>query len=211
MSRKGDGEEQNKNCNFYPCGYDKKVVPISTKNILEGKTMNSTENKEDNRRIAIIATGGTIDKIYFDAKSEYEVGPPNAIDVLEKFNLQIPYSITSLMRKDSLDLTDADREKIATAVAAEKNSRIVITHGTDTMPETARHIINTGAAVGKTVVLTGSLLPAMFTSSDAIFNLGCALGTVQTAGNGVYIVMNGKVFPGDKVRKNREAGRFEEL
>ncbi len=160
-------------------------------------------------KISIIATGGTIDKIYFDAKSEYEVGPPNAIEVLEKFNLQVPYSITSLMRKDSLDLTDKDREKIAAAVAAEKSSRIIITHGTDTMPETARHIIKQQAVQGKTVVLTGSLLPAMFTTSDAIFNLGCALGTVQTAATGVYIVMNGRVFPGDKVKKNREAGRFE--
>ncbi len=169
----------------------------------------NTKQDIETAKISIIATGGTIDKIYFDAKSEYEVGPPNAIEVLEKFNLQIPYSITSLMRKDSLDLTDKDRERIAAAVAAEKSSKIIITHGTDTMPETARHIISQQAAKGKTVVLTGSLLPAMFTTSDAIFNLGCALGTVQTAAAGVYIVMNGRVFPGDKVKKNREAGRFE--
>ncbi len=171
--------------------------------------MNTPEKSNQTEAITIIATGGTIDKIYFDAKSEYEVGPPNAIEVLKKFNLQIPYTITSLMRKDSLDLTDDDREKIAQAVAAEDNHKIVITHGTDTMPETARHIIERKAAANKTVVLTGSLLPAMFTSSDAIFNIGCALGTVQTAASGVYIVMNGRVFPGDKVRKNREAGVFE--
>ncbi len=161
--------------------------------------------------ISIIATGGTIDKIYFDAKSEYEVGPPNAIEVLQKFNLQIPYTVTSLMRKDSLDLTVNDREQIAAAVAADRNSRIIITHGTDTMPETARHIISCRAAAGKTVVLTGSLLPAMFTTSDAIFNIGCALGTVQSAAAGVYIVMNGRVFAGDRVRKNRAAGVFEQL
>ncbi len=172
--------------------------------------MNNRQKREDNS-ISIIATGGTIDKIYFDAKSEYEVGPPNAIEVLQKFNLQIPYSVTSLMRKDSLDLTDDDREQIAAAVAADKNNRIIITHGTDTMPETARHIINRHAAAGKTVVLTGSLLPAMFTASDAIFNIGCALGAVQSAATGVYIVMNGRVFAGDKVRKNREAGVFEQL
>ncbi len=171
--------------------------------------MNKNDKNTDG--ITIIATGGTIDKIYFDAKSEYEVGPPNAIEMLEKFNLQIPYSITSLMRKDSLDLTKEDREKIATAVATEESNKIIITHGTDTISETARHIISQRAAEGKTVVLTGALLPAMFTSSDAIFNLGCAIGTVQTAASGVYIVRNGRVFPGDKVKKNRKAGRFEEV
>ncbi len=161
--------------------------------------------------ISIIATGGTIDKIYFDAKSDYEVGPPNAIEVLKQFNLQIPYTVRSLMRKDSLDLTDADRDIIANAVAADACRKIVITHGTDTMPETARHIIASQAARGKTVVLTGALLPALFIASDAIFNIGCALGTVQSAKEGVYIVMNGRVFQGDRVRKNRAAERFEQI
>lgn len=160
--------------------------------------------------ISIIATGGTIDKIYFDAKSEYEVGPPNAIQVLDQFNLQVPYTITSLMRKDSLDLTDEDRECIAQTVAADPCRKIIITHGTDTMPETARHIISHGGAKNKTVVLTGALLPAMFSATDAVFNLGCALGAVQKAKPGVYIAMNGKIFMGDKVFKNRELGRFEE-
>ena len=95
-------------------------------------------------KISIIATGGTIDKIYFDAKSEYEVGPPNAIEVLKQFNLQIPYTITSLMAKDSLDLTDDDRQLIAETVAQDPCRMIIITHGTDTMPETARCIIAHG-------------------------------------------------------------------
>ncbi|MCG8549145.1 MAG: asparaginase domain-containing protein [Desulfobacterales bacterium] len=160
--------------------------------------------------ISIIATGGTIDKIYFDAKSEYEVGPPNAIEVLDQFNLQVPYTITSLMRKDSLDLTDKDREHIAQTVAADPCRRIIITHGTDTMPETARHIIAHGGAKDKIVVLTGALLPAMFSATDAVFNLGCALGAVQKASPGVYIAMNGKIFVGEKVIKNRKLGKFEE-
>ncbi|WP_320193897.1 asparaginase domain-containing protein [uncultured Desulfobacter sp.] len=160
--------------------------------------------------ISIIATGGTIDKIYFDAKSEYEVGPPNAIQVLDQFNLQVPYTITSLMRKDSLDLTDEDRERIAQTVAADPCRKIIITHGTDTMPETARHIIGHGGAKDKIVVLTGALLPAMFNATDAVFNLGCALGAVQKANPGVYIAMNGKIFMGGKVVKNRKLGKFEE-
>ena len=159
--------------------------------------------------ISIIATGGTIDKIYFDAKSEYEVGPPNAIAVLDQFNLQVPYTVTSLMRKDSIDLTDEDRQVITETVAADPCRMIIITHGTDTMPETARHIIANGGAKEKTVVLTGALLPAMFSATDAVFNLGCALGAVQKAAPGVYIAMNGKIFLGEKVVKNRKLGRFE--
>jgi L-asparaginase len=87
---------------------------------------------------------------------------------------------------------------------------VIITHGTDTMPETARHIIAHGGAKDKTVVLTGALLPAMFSATDAVFNLGCALGAVQKANPGVYIAMNGRIFMGGKVIKNRELGRFEE-
>ncbi len=161
--------------------------------------------------ISFIAVGGTIDKIYFDAKSEYEVGPPNAIDLLKPFNLQVPCTIHSLMRKDSLDLTDEDRELIARAVDADPCHRIIITHGTDTMPETAAHLIARGVAKEKTVVLTGALLPALFAATDAIFNIGCALGAVQSLPPGVYIAMNGRIFDGARVRKNREAGRFEEI
>jgi len=177
------------------------------------KTKNSHNRFQEERpmdAISIIAVGGTIDKIYFDAKSEYEVGPPNAIEVLNQFNLQIACTITSLMRKDSLDLTDEDRELIAETVATDPCRMIIITHGTDTMPETARHIIAHGGAKDKTVVLTGALLPAMFSTTDAVFNIGCALGAVQKACPGVYIAMNGKIFMGETVKKNRELGRFEE-
>lgn len=159
-------------------------------------------------KIAILTTGGTIDKVYFDAKSEYEVGEPNIENVLGALNLSIEYSITSLMRKDSLDLADKDRELIAIAVTESSASQILITHGTDTMVDTAQcltHITN------KTVVLTGALEPALFKTSDAMFNIGCALGAVQALPSGIFIAMNGKVFSADNVCKNREKNRFEEI
>lgn len=158
--------------------------------------------------ISIISVGGTIDKIYFDAKSEYEVGPPNVEKVLAELNLSITYQVTSLMRKDSLDLTDADRSLIAAAVARDSCPRILITHGTDTMVETARALKD---IAGKTIVLTGALEPALFKTSDAVFNIGCAIGALQALAPGVYIAMNGRIFPGDQVRKNLTLNKFEAL
>ena len=161
-----------------------------------------------NSKISIIAVGGTIDKVYFDAKSQYEVGPPNIERVLGELNLSIAYSVNSLMRKDSLDMTDEDRGLIASAVTSDPCTGILITHGTDTMVQTAlalQHI------AGKTVVLTGALEPALFKTSDAVFNIGCALGAVQALQPGVYIAMNGRVFRAGHVRKNLEKNRFEEI
>jgi L-asparaginase len=158
--------------------------------------------------VSIISVGGTIDKIYFDANSEYEVGPPNIEKVLAELNLAITYRINSLMRKDSLDLTDTDRSLIATTVASDPCPRILITHGTDTMVETAKAL---RAVSGKTIVLTGALEPALFKTSDAVFNIGCAIGAVQVLPAGVYIAMNGKIFPEGKVRKNVLLGRFEDV
>ncbi|MBU1564922.1 MAG: asparaginase [Proteobacteria bacterium] len=158
--------------------------------------------------ITIISVGGTIDKIYFDAKSEYEVGPPNIEKVLAELNLSITYRVNSLMRKDSLDLTDDDRSLIAKTVAEEPCPRVLITHGTDTMVETAKALRN---LVGKTVVLTGALEPALFKTSDAVFNIGCAIGAVQVLPPGVYIAMNGRIFTAGKVRKNLTLNKFEEF
>lgn len=158
--------------------------------------------------ISIIAVGGTIDKVYFDAKSEYEVGPPNIEKVLGDLNLSISYRVNSLMRKDSLDLTDEDRKLIAETVMHDSSQQILITHGTDTMVETAAVLTK---VEGKTIVLTGALEPALFKTSDAVFNIGCALGAVQALVPGVYIAMNGKIFHADNVRKNVKANRFEEL
>ncbi len=159
--------------------------------------------------ISIIAVGGTIDKIYFDAKSQYEVGPPNIARLLGEMNLALDYSVASLMQKDSLDLNDTDRALILKAVQEEPSSRILITHGTDTMVETARYLL--AAAEGKTIVLTGALEPALFKTSDAVFNIGCALAAVQTLGPGVFIAMNGRIFSATNVQKNLVKNCFEEL
>ena len=161
-----------------------------------------------NTKISIIAVGGTIDKVYFDAKSQYEVGPPNIERVLGELNLSIAYSVNSLMRKDSLDMTDEDRRLIASAVASDPCIGILITHGTDTMVQTAEALQH---IAGKTVVLTGALEPALFKTSDAVFNIGCALGAVQALPPGIYIAMNGRVFRAGHVRKNLVKHRFEEI
>lgn len=158
--------------------------------------------------ISIISVGGTIDKIYFDAKSEYEVGPPNIEKVLAELTLSITYRVHSLMRKDSLDLNDDDRALIAGTAADDPCPRILITHGTDTMVETAKAL---RGIAGKTIVLTGALEPALFKTSDAVFNIGCAIGAVQVLPPGVYIAMNGRIFVEGKVRKNLTLNRFEEL
>lgn len=158
--------------------------------------------------VSIIAVGGTIDKVYFDAKSRYEVGPPNIARILGELNLSISYTVNPLLRKDSLDLTDADRQLIYDAVLADPSPRILITHGTDTMITTARHL---AAIPAKTIVLTGAMEPALFKTSDAVFNIGCALAAVQILPPGVYIAMNGAIFAADRVVKNLDQSRFEEL
>ena len=159
--------------------------------------------------IKILTTGGTIDKIYFDAKSTYEVGEPNIEKVLAELPLNIDYSITSILQKDSLEITSADRDLIVAAVQDTEEKRIIVTHGTDTMVETAQALQN---VVGdKTIVLTGALEPALFKTSDAMFNIGCAIAAVQALPSGVYITMNGRIFESGNVVKNVELGRFMTL
>ncbi|SDO39189.1 asparaginase domain-containing protein [Desulforhopalus singaporensis] len=158
--------------------------------------------------LAIVATGGTIDKVYFDAKSRYEVGPPNVEKVLGELNLSITFTVTSLMRKDSLDMTREDRKLLHDHIATEPCPRILVTHGTDTMVKTARSLLS---LKDKTIVFTGALEPALFKTSDAVFNIGCAVGAVQALPFGVYIVMNAKVFPADRVVKNLSLNRFEQI
>jgi len=158
--------------------------------------------------ILILTTGGTIDKIYFDAKSTYEVGPPHIARLLEELNLSISYRVVSVLRKDSLDLTDDDRRLILEHAANSTEKRILITHGTDTMVETGKTL---ESVADKTIVLTGALEPALFKTSDALFNIGCALAAVQTCASGVYIAMSGRVFPCRNVRKNLQTNQFESL
>jgi L-asparaginase len=158
--------------------------------------------------IKIFSTGGTIDKVYFDAMSEYQVGPPNISAVFEELKLAFTYTIESLMKKDSLELNDDDRTFIYQSVSKDPAQRILITHGTDTMVQTAKKLAH---IQGKTIVLTGALKPALFKTTDAVFNIGCAVTAVQTLKPGIYIVMNGCVFTHDHVRKNVQDGIFETI
>ena len=158
-------------------------------------------------QIKFFAAGGTIDKVYFDALSEYQVGAPQVAAILKDANVAFEYEVTSITRKDSLEMTDDDRLAIRRAVEAEPCERIVITHGTDTMADTARALLG---IAGKTIVFTGAMEPAISRYTDATFNVGCAIGAAQSLPPGVYIVMNGQVIPAERARKNRTAKRFEE-
>jgi len=158
--------------------------------------------------LEIFTTGGTIDKVYFDAKSHFQVGEPQIVEVLANANLNIDYRVVPLMRKDSLDLTEEDRRLVRQAILESTSSQIVITHGTDTMIETARSL---GGIPEKTIVLTGAMQPARFRFTDAVFNVAAAIMAAQTLTPGVYIAMNGRVFDPYSVRKNVEKNRFEEL
>jgi len=162
--------------------------------------------------IRILTTGGTIDKVYFDATSEFEVGEPLIGLILKDCLVTVETAVTSLMRKDSLELTDDDRATVLAAVLGANESQILITHGTDTMTQTAAALLaGDVVAAGKTVCLTGALSPARFRSTDAIFNIGMALAAVQIHRPGVYIAMNGQVFDSTQVRKNTSKNRFEAL
>jgi L-asparaginase len=158
--------------------------------------------------IEIFTTGGTIDKLYFDAKSSFQVGDPQIHDLLKEANLTLELQVTPLLRKDSLEMTDIDREAIRNAIAASSNARIVVTHGTDTMIKTALELLG---IKGKTIVLTCSMQPARFRSTDALFNVASALTAVQTLPEGVYIAMNGRIFDPRKAWKNVAENRFEEI
>lgn len=157
-------------------------------------------------KLRIVTTGGTIDKLYFDAKSEYQVGEPQIAGILRDVGVAFDYEVTALMRKDSLEMEEADRRHIRDAVTAAAESRVLITHGTDTMLDTARALED---VAGKTIVLTGALNPARFQDSDAMFNIGCAVAAAQVCPPGVYIAMNGRVWRPSEVRKNVDANRFE--
>ena len=158
-------------------------------------------------KLLIITTGGTIDKIYFDDMSDYQIGEPQISQILNAMNVAFRFEVIPLLRKDSLHIDDTDRKLIHDTIAANVCQHVLITHGTDTMVETARTL---SGIENKTIVLTGALNPARFRDSDAVFNIGCAVGSVQCLPPGVYISMNGKVWNPAMVRKNRNANRFEE-
>ena len=145
-------------------------------------------------KIKFFSAGGTIDKVYFDKLSTYEV-------------VHFDYELESLLQKDSLDITPAERQALCERISNDAHLNIVITHGTDTMIETARML---GDVPGKVIVLTGAMQPANFITSDAEFNIGFAVAAVQSLPPGTYIAMNGRIFDPLQVRKNREHACFEE-
>jgi L-asparaginase len=156
--------------------------------------------------IKIFSTGGTIDKVYFDQKSAFQVGEPQISALLKEANICFDYAIESVLRKDSLDLTDADRQLIVNTIKADPAEKILVTHGTDTMIDTARQL---ATIPEKTIVLVGSMQPARLRASDAEFNIGYAIAAVQLLGHGTWIAMNGQIFSPDKVSKNVKLNRFE--
>lgn len=160
----------------------------------------------DMDQLLVITTGGTIDKVYFDDKSDYQVGDPQISETLKAMNVAFEYDVIALMRKDSLHLDGEDRALIAETIADHPARHILITHGTDTMVETA---LSLEGLRDRRIVLTGALHPARFRDSDAVFNIGCALGAVQCVEPGVWITMNGRVWDPRRVVKNVEANRFE--
>ncbi len=157
-------------------------------------------------KIAVITTGGTIDKGYFDALSEYQVVDSLLPEILDSFGLGLDLEYFPVCRKDSLELNGDDRAKIVATINRLPHDKILITHGTDTMVDTAQYI---GKMEHKTIVLTGAMKPARFKDTDAVFNVGVAMGALQSKAHGVYIAMSGQVFRPENVKKNREQQRFE--
>ena len=158
--------------------------------------------------IKFLTIGGTIDKIYFDDASRFEIGDSPLKEILSEGLVAFDYEIVPLFRKDSLDMSDDDRRKIREYVQDDGGEFYVITHGTDTLTQTAEALVG---VEGKTIVMTGALSPARFRATDATLNVGLAIGAVQSLPPGVYIAMNGQIFPAGSVRKNRQANRFERL
>ncbi|MGX4643216.1 asparaginase domain-containing protein [Massilia sp. SYSU DXS3249] len=159
--------------------------------------------------LRLIATGGTFDKHYNELTGVLGFAESHLPAVISRARLTIPVELQLLPLLDSLDMQDADRQRVLEACQAASEKAIVIVHGTDTMPQTAA--VLGAAALGKTVVLTGAMIPYEIANSDALFNLGFACGVAQTLPAGVYVAMNGQVFAWDNVTKNRAAGVFQPL
>jgi L-asparaginase len=158
--------------------------------------------------LRLFVTGGTFDKEYDELSGRLYFKATHVHEMLRLARCRVEVAVETLLMKDSLDMDDRDRALIVERCRAAAEPRIVITHGTDTMAETARALA--AASLGKTVVLTGAMVPYAFGSSDGLFNLGSALSFAQVLPPGVAVAMNGRVLAADRVRKNRETGVFEE-
>ncbi|MCI1728761.1 MAG: asparaginase domain-containing protein [Chiayiivirga sp.] len=160
-------------------------------------------------QLCVVTTGGTIDKVYFDDKSDYQIGDPQiGRHPGANWASRSSFSVIPIIRKDSLHITGEDRELLRATIAAQTARHVLVTHGTDTMVDTAKVL---ATIPDKTIVLTGALNPARFRGSDAEFNIGTAVGAVQCLPAGVYIAMNGRIWEPGKVRKNVSANRFEPI
>jgi L-asparaginase len=157
-------------------------------------------------KMKILATGGTFDKIYYDAKNDFHIGKPMSGEILDEANVTFDYEIESILKKDSLDINDEDRAMIRQKVAEDAHDKIIITHGTDTMVKTAIQLLD---IEGKTIVITGSMQPARMRVSDSSFNMGVATTAVQLLPAGVYVAMNGLILDPRTTVKNVAQSRFE--
>jgi L-asparaginase len=157
--------------------------------------------------IRVLVTGGTFDKEYDELSGRLYFKDTHVHEMLRLARCRVDVSVVTLFMMDSLEMTDAHRASVVDSCRAAAERRIVVTHGTDTMADTARTLH--AAALAKTIVLTGAMIPYAFGSSDGLFNLGSALSFAQVLPAGVYVAMNGRVFAGDRVAKNRETGIFE--
>lgn len=159
------------------------------------------------KKLHIFTTGGTIDKVYFDALSQFQVGDSPIDEIFKQAGVDFDYGITSLMRKDSLELTDEDRALICQAIMDGPESRILVTHGTDTMVQSAKAL---GSLPDKTVVFTGAMQPAALRQTDAIFNIGFAVSAALLLPPGAYIAMNGRILDPATTTKDRDAMMFRD-
>jgi L-asparaginase len=157
-------------------------------------------------KLLVLTTGGTLDKVYFDALSEFQVGDAVAPHILTAMNVNFEFQHKEVCRKDSLELTDQDRQSLKSLIEASDAKYVLITHGTDTMVESANYI---GEQSGKVIIFTGAMQPAAFTNTDAVFNIGTAVGAFSVAQPGSYIAMSGQVYPATNVYKNYQTKRFE--
>ena len=160
-------------------------------------------------KISILITGGTFDKEYDETNGILSFKKPQIHEMLHQSRAKIEFEIKTLMLIDSLEMSDKQRKEIVNNCAQDENNKIIITHGTDTIAETGQAIMKEN--LNKCIILTGAMIPIKFGSSDGLFNLGCAVGLVQSLKNGVYVAMNGNYFPANKVKKNIQSGLFEKV
>ena len=159
-------------------------------------------------KLLVLAIGGTIDKVYFDALSDYQIGAPAVTEILQRVKANFDFEVRQMISKDSLDMTDADRQEILSELQDHSGKHVIITHGTDTMVETGQVLKQ---AAHKIIVIMGAMQPAIMKLTDADFNLGVAVAAVQTLSEGVYLCMNGRIYNVDRVVKNRAEGQFQDL